>query len=330
MINVKGGTVSEHNNIVISVVVPVYGCRSALVQLVERVNSVLSELVPIYEIILVEDGCPTYSWEEIELLARNSPFVKGIKLSRNFGQHEAITAGLKHARGEWVVVMDCDLQDSPEEIPRLFNKTFEGYDIVFARRINRQDSFLKKMSSRLFYSVLGYLTDTKLDATVANFGIYSRHAIRAVLTMKESLRYFPVMIRWVGFSSTGIDVGHNESDDGRTSYSWRKLLMLALGVMISFSDKPLRIIVEIGFWMSLLSAISAVIVVIKVAAGLVLVQGWASVMVSLWFIGGLLMMMLGVVGVYLGKVFEEVKGRPIYVIEKVVCYGEDMEDCNAP
>jgi len=315
----------DQNNIVISLVVPVYGCKDVLHELVRRVDTVLSEFIPAYEVVLVEDGCPSYSWEEVELLAKANPHVKGLKLSRNFGQHEAITAGLRHAKGDWVVVMDCDLQDRPEEIPRLFAKANEGYDIVFARRVDRQDSFLKRMSSHFFYQVLGYLTDTKLDATVANFGIYSRKVVRAVLSMGESLRYFPVMVRWVGFSSAGIDVEHSERCGGGTSYSWNRLFALALGVMVSFSDKPLRLIVKIGFWMSMLSAISAVVVVVKVFAGEVMVQGWASVMVSLWFIGGLLMVMMGVVGVYVGKVFDEAKSRPVYVVDKVVGYGDDEE-----
>ncbi len=311
---------SENDNVTISVVVPVYGCRNALQHLISRLESVLIGLVPTYEIVLVEDGCPDYSWGEIESLVKKNSFVTGIKLSRNFGQHEAITAGLNYAMGDWVVVMDCDLQDRPEEISRLYSKAIEGYDVVFARRVNRQDSFIKKMSSHLFYIVLGYLTDTHLDATIANFGIYSRKVIRAILSMNESLRYFPVMVRWVGFPSTDMEVEHSESNDGKSSYSWNTLFRLAVNVIVSFSDKPLRIIVKTGFWISLFSAFYAIILIMGRLGGGISVQGWTSVMVSLWFIGGLLMMMLGVVGVYVGKAFDETKQRPNFIIEKLTFF----------
>ncbi len=306
----------QSDRVTITVVVPVYGYRSSLQPLITRLEKALHGLVPTHEILLIEDGCPDHSWGEIEELVKKYSFVKGVKLSRNFGQHEAITAGLSYAQGDWVVVMDCDLQDRPEEIPSLYNKAIEGYDIVFARRVYRQDSLIKKMSSRLFYGVLGYLTDTKIDATVANFGIYSRKVIQAVLSMRESLRYFPVMVRWVGFSSIGIEVKHDESVNGGTSYSFSKLFRLALGVMVSFSDKPLRLIIKLGFFMSLLSSFYAVRIIIQALGGNIEVLGWPSVMVSLWFIAGMLAMILGVLGMYVGKIFDEVKHRPVYIVEK--------------
>ena len=303
-----------NQNIPLSVVVPVYGCKNTLEPLVTRLVSTLNSKFSTYEIILVEDGCPSLAWMEIVHLAEEYPCVKGIKLSRNFGQHEAMTAGFSHATGEWVVVMDCDLQDRPEEIPRLYEKAQEGFDIVFARRYERQDSFLKKLGSRTFYAVLGYLTDTKLDATVANFGIYHLRVIKAVLQMKESLRYFPVMVRWVGFNSTAINVVHEERTSGKTAYSLKRLLSLSLSVMVSFSDKPLHIIVKIGCSIAFISALSAFIIFMNAFHGGYAVEGWASVMVSLWFIGGVIMGMIGVVGIYVGKSFSEAKRRPYYII----------------
>jgi len=299
----------------LSIVVPVYSCKSTLEALVSRLRNTLTSISPSFEIILVEDGCPSCSWHEIVSLAEKYSCIKGLKLSRNFGQHEAITAGLVHASGEWVVVMDCDLQDRPEEIVRLYEKAQEGFDIVYARRRDRQDSFLKKLSSRIFYFVLGYLTDTKIDASVANFGIYHRRVIQAVLQMKESLRYFPVMVRWVGFHSTHIDVEHNERFSGDTSYSLIKLLRLSLGVMVSFSDKPLHIIVTTGCLVSLVSALSALVIFIKALINGFPVEGWASLMISIWFIGGVVMAMVGVVGVYVGKSFDEAKKRPTYIVD---------------
>ena len=305
----------------LSVVVPVYGCMETLETLVSRVTDALEGVFPTYEIILVDDGCPYHSWGTIQQLAENNASVKGIKLSRNFGQHEAITAGLRHSNGEWVVVMDCDLQDRPEEIPRLYSKAQEGFDIVFARRDKRKDSFFKKLSSNVFYTVLGYLTDTQLDAAVANFGIDRQKVVRAVLSMKESLRYFPAMVRWVGFHSTSIEVEHSERASGKTSYSLNKLLTLSLGVIVSFSDKPLHIIVRIGCSIAVLSALSAFVIFMKAFHGRYSVEGWASVMVSLWFIAGVVIAMLGVVGIYVGKSFAEVKRRPYYIVDKKINVG---------
>jgi len=306
---------SDTESIEISIVVPVYKCRETLRELAERVEKSLTATEATYELIFVVDGCPDTPWDDIVELAHSYTFVRGLKLSRNFGQHEAITAGLNNAAGEWVVVMDCDLQDRPEEIPRLYQRAKQGFDIVYARRHARMDSWFKKAGSRLFYRLLGYLTDTRLDSTVGNFGIYHSKVIDSVLDMGEMLRYFPVMVRWVGFSSTGIDVEHNERQSGGTSYSLKRLMHLALNVMISFSDKPLRIIVKMGFWMSLLSAAYAFYIMMRWVLDDVSVQGWASLMVSLWFIGGLIMMMTGVVGIYVGKSFDESKRRPVYIID---------------
>ena len=301
--------------ITFSVVVPVYGAKASLAALVARVDNALRQLKLGFELILVDDGCPQGAWSEIKRLAQKHTFVRGIKLSRNFGQHEAITAGLHEACGEWIVVMDCDLQDRPEEISRLYAQAMKGYDIVYSRRVNRQDSWYKKLGSRVFYAVLGYLTDTQLDPSVANFGIYHRKVIQAILQMEEALRFFPVMVRWVGFNATGLEVEHSERQEGKTAYSLLKLLRLASNVMISFSDKPLRLMVLLGFCMSFFAALFALKITIQAIVGDVIVQGWASVMVSLWFVGGLLLMMLGVVGVYIGKTFDETKRRPTYIID---------------
>lgn len=174
----------------ISIVSPVYKAEKIVDILVKRIKEEVSKITENYEIILVEDGSPDRSWEAIERNCMEDKRVKGIKLSRNFGQHYAITAGLDHAKGEWTVVMDCDLQDRPEEIINLYQKALEGYDIVLARRHKRQDSFLKRTFSWLFYKILSYLTGTKHDPAVANFGIYHKKVIQAVSQMRESIRYF--------------------------------------------------------------------------------------------------------------------------------------------
>ena len=204
----------------ISVVSPVYFGENLVEELVTRLDNSLTQICDDYEIILVEDGSPDDSWKSIEKACSVNSKVKGIKLSRNFGQHYAISCGLEHANGDWIVVMDCDLQDRPEEIRNLLEKALEGYDIVFAQRIERQDTFLKRMSSLAFYKVFSYLTDTQQDPSIANFGIYNKKVINAVLSMKDTIRYFPTLVQWVGFNSSKIEVEHNSRFDGHSSYSW--------------------------------------------------------------------------------------------------------------
>ena len=301
----------------ISVIIPVYGCDKSLPKLYERLTASLESIVKKYEIILIDDCDPGNTWEIIQSIAKIDGSVKGIRLSRNFGQHIAITAGLEESIGSWVVVMDCDLQDKPEEIVKLYEKAQSGVDIVFAQRVDRQDSFFKKSASKLFYRVLGYLTETKLDYSVANFGIYDRKVINAVLSMKEVHKFFPVMVRWVGFSSASIKVSHADRIYGDTVYTLRSLIALSFGVMLSFSDKPLRLIVKFGFIVSFVSAIYALSIVIDVLLNGATVAGWSSMMASLWLIFGILMSIVGVVGLYVGRTFDETKCRPVYIIKDI-------------
>ena len=304
--------------VTISVVIPVYGCDQLLVEIYDRLTITLKSIVEKYEIIFVDDCGAGNPWKIIQNIANKDDSVKGIKLSRNFGQHAAITAGLDESIGNWVVVMDCDLQDKPEEIVKLYKSAQEDVDIVFAQRWNRQDSYFKKNSSRLFYKLLGYLTETKIDASIANFGIYHRKVINAVLSMKEVHKYFPVMVRWVGFSSTSVKVSHANRVYGDTTYTLRDLVALSLGIVLSFSDKPLRLIVKYGFIVSFISAIYTASITIDAIVNGTSVAGWASMMASMWFIAGILTSIIGLFGLYVGKIFDETKSRPVYIVEDQV------------
>jgi len=300
----------------ISIISPVYRAQNLVVELVERLENSLSQIFNQYEIILVEDGSPDNSWEEIENICAQNKNVKGIKLSRNFGQHYAITAGLASATGEWIVVMDCDLQDQPEEIPKLFNKTKEGYDIVYAQRELRQDGVFKKISSKLFYKTFGYLTDSKQDPSIANFGIYHQKVIQSILSMNDHVRFFPTMVQWVGFKSAKINVEHSSRAEGKSSYSWRKLINLAVNNIIAFSDKPLRLTIRLGLIIATLSFLSGLIYIYRYINGEIKVLGFASIVISIWFLSGLIIFILGIIGIYLGKTFDKVKERPTYIISK--------------
>jgi len=299
-----------------SVVIPVYLAEDRLRPLYERLRAALDPLSGDWEAILVEDAGGDASWRVIEELSRSDPRIRGVKLSRNFGQHAAITAGLDRAAGDWIILMDCDLQDLPEEIPALYAKARQGWDVVTARRRLRRDPWLRRQASRAFYRLLGYLTETRQDPATANFGIYARPAIKAVTSLRENLRYFPAMIQWVGFRTTIMDVEHAPPGDRRSSYSLRQLLRLAFDVMISFSEKPLRLVVKLGFIISGLSFAWALALALRAIFLGRTVAGWTSLIVSIWFLSGLIIAIVGIVGIYVGRTFAEVKRRPIYVVER--------------
>lgn len=302
----------------ISVVVPVYLGEPFLEELVERVERVITKMGLSTEIILVNDSSPDNSIDKIQQLCKAKQFVKGVILSRNFGQHYAIHAGLEASKGKWVVVMDCDLQDRPEEIEHLYQKAKEGADIVLAQRVVRQDGFLKKLSSKLFYTAFGYLTETEQDSSIANFGIYHRKVVLAILSMKDHIRFFPTMVQWVGFNRVKLPVKHNERAEGESSYSWRSLLKLAFNNIIAFSDKPLRITVKFGILVSSISALIGFYYLSLYLRGEIVVLGFASLIISIWFLSGVIIFILGISGIYIGKMFEQTKDRPIYIVDKTI------------
>ncbi|MBR6368574.1 MAG: glycosyltransferase family 2 protein [Bacteroidaceae bacterium] len=306
----------------LSIVSPIYRGEKMLDELVRRIIDSVKDITDDYEIVLVNDCSPDNSWEKIVQLCNENKKVKGVNLSRNFGQHYAITAGLSKTSGNWVVVMDCDLQDRPEEIPNLYAKTREGFDSVFAQRVERQDTFMKRLSSAAFYFVFSFLTDSKQDKSVANFGIYNRKVVNAILSMGDSIRYFPIMAQWVGFRKGYLPVQHAERQVGSSSYSFFKLMRLASDNMIGFSDKPLRLMLTFGFYVVIGSLLVALYYFVKWCLGLIVVDGFTTMVISLWLIAGILTMMLGITGLYIGKIFDRVKGRPVFIIGETVNFSE--------
>ena len=306
----------------LSIVSPRYRGEKMLDELVRRIIDSVKDITDDYEIVLVNDCSPDNSWEKIVQLCNENKKVKGVNLSRNFGQHYAITAGLSKTSGNWVVVMDCDLQDRPEEIPNLYAKTKEGFDSVFAQRVERQDTFMKRLSSAAFYFVFSFLTDSKQDKSVANFGIYNRKVVNAILSMGDSIRYFPIMAQWVGFRKGYLPVQHAERQVGSSSYSFFKLMRLASDNMIGFSDKPLRLMLTFGFYVVIGSLLVALYYFVKWCLGLIVVDGFTTMVISLWLIAGILTMMLGITGLYIGKIFDRVKGRPVFIIGETVNFSE--------
>lgn len=307
-----------NNNLLneISVVIPVYGCSTSIIELSKRLENSLSSITKNYEIIYVNDGSKDDAWSVIEELCKHSIRNKGINLSRNFGQHHAIHAGLEHSNGNWVVVMDCDLQDQPENIIHFYNKAQEGFDVVQGRRNKRNDNFLRRIASKLYYKFLSFMTETKQDSTIANFGIYKRNVITAICQMKDNIRYFPAMVQWVGFSSTTINIDHGKRETGKSSYSLRKLFRLGMDVTISFSEKPLKLAVKTGLLFSFASILFAIYNIIKYINGEILVSGWTTIIVSIWFLSGIIIFLIGILGLYVSRIFDKVKDRPLYIIKE--------------
>jgi len=307
-----------------SIVSPVYLAETVITELVSEIYMAMENLGS-YEIILVEDSSPDNSWKIIEQLSKKYSSIKAIKLSRNFGQHAAITAGLNYAKGEWVIVMDCDLQDKPSEIPRLYSKAKEGFDIVQAKRTIRYDGFFKKTFSRFFYKLFEILSGVGQDHTIANFGIYNKKVIKAFNTFNEPLRSFPSIINWIGYSKTSIEVAHGiNSDDRKTSYSVKKLIRLALSIIVSYSNKPLHISIIIGVVVSMIGFMFGSFYVVRYAFLGNSVSGFTTLISSIWFLSGIILIMMGILGIYLSSIFDTVKSRPLFLVDEELGFLDNM------
>jgi polyisoprenyl-phosphate glycosyltransferase len=275
----------------------------------------ISVVIPVYKAekclhALYEDR----SWEIILEIAQKDQRVKGIQFSRNFGQHYGITAGLDHCDGDWIVVMDCDLQDRPEEISKLYEKAQEGYDVVLAKRGKRKDSVYRQITSWLFYQVFNYFTDLQYNAEVGNFRIISRKVVQNFCLIREQLRFFGGLIDWMGFPCASVQVTHEERFFGKSTYTFNKLWRLASETIIAYSDKPLRLAVKLGFIISTFALIYGGVIFFQAIFHGSSVTGWSSLIVSLYFLSGIIISILGMLGVYLGKAFDESKRRPLYLV----------------
>lgn len=303
------------NTPTISVVVPEYRGENAVAELVARVEASLRTIVEDYEIILVNDASPDNTWLEIVKACTHNERVKGLDLSRNYGQHNAITAGLSYARGEWVVIMDCDLQDLPEDIPALYRKAQEAQvDMVQAKRMVKHVGWWKRFSSTAFHRTLDWLSGAETDPTIGNFGIYHRKVVRAMLAIPQQARGLQTLLSVVGFRGDFIEVEQAESARGGSSYSLHKLFAQAFNVILARTNKPLRMAVGLGLAMSVISFLLAIYNVIARLVGIIRLGGYTTTVFSIWFVGGLMLFVMGILGMYIGKIFDQVKGHPIYLV----------------
>ncbi len=301
---------------VLSVVVPVYGCQPCLEHLHDRLTATLTGLIPAYEIILVDDRAEDGSWQEIERLVDLDSAVRGIRLSRNFGQHAAITAGLSHARGQWVVVMDCDLQDPPEDIPRLYVKALEGHDIVFGRRTHKPTGTVRRLLADLYFRCLRTFTGTRIDGQYGTFSVISRQVVGAFLDMQDHDRHYLMILTWLGFDTATVDYQPAVRYRGQSSYSLPRLIEHALDGVFFQTTVLLRWIVYLGFVLaSLGGAMTAYLLGARVVGQAY--PGWTSIVVLTLVLCGFIILSTGITGLYIGKVFEQARGRPIFVVDRV-------------
>ncbi len=299
----------------LSVVSPVYQAADCLEEFAERVSVAAARVSPSYEIILVDDGSVDESWARIEDLARRNSRVRGVRLSRNFGQHLAIAAGLSASLGALVVVMDCDLQDPPELIPELVRKTCEGYDIVSTVRLSRSASMTRRVMSRAFYLLARLLSSPHVRPNSNTLSILSRKVVEAYLRTFDRYSPYPFIVNWLGFRCASLEIDHAPRAAGSSSYTFSKLVRFAVNGLVSQSTRLLHISTVTGLLFSLLS-VAQILFIIYLKLTRTIVSGWASVMAVLWLVGGTILFSLGVIGLYLTRMFEETRERPLFIVRE--------------
>lgn len=302
--------------IVLSVVIPIYNESSNLLILYERLKRILEDIKIQYELIFINDGSIDNSMELIIQLAKQDERVRYIDLSRNFGHQVAVSAGLQYAKGEKIVVIDADLQDPPELIVDLLNKSAEGFEVVFAKRIARKgETWLKKQTARLFYRTLKAITNIEIPLDTGDFRIMDRKVVEILNKMPEKHKFLRGQIAWVGFRQTFVTYERAERQSGTSGYTYRKMLRLALDGITAFSDLPLKIVTWFGFLVSFV----AFIVILFAFYSRFITQdyekGWTSIMVSVLFIGGIQMIAIGIIGEYLSRMNSDIRKRPLFIIK---------------
>ncbi len=309
----------------ISIVIPTYRSERNLPILLERINVVLKNESIDYEIIVVDDSSPDNTLSYLKTAVKQMPELRVISLARNFGQQIATTAGLRHAHGDAIIIMDDDLQDPPEFIPSLIHKWSEGFDVVYAVRRKRKEGFFKRHAYELFYKLLSRLSDIQIPQDSGDFCIMSKRIVSILNNMDERDRFIRGQRAWVGYRQTGIEYERDHRYSGKPAYTLSKMIKLSLDGIFSFSSKPLRITSIFGFIISIIAFIGIFITLIQKFATILFPDnrfavwpGFSSILLSVLFIGGVQLIGIGVLGEYIGRIFNEVKKRPLYLIKETV------------
>jgi dolichol-phosphate mannosyltransferase len=300
----------------ISAVIPVYQARECVAPLCDRLMKALSSIDPGYEIILVDDRSTDGSWEELRAAAGRHPQVKVARLSRNFGQHQAITAGLSLSKGAWVCVMDCDLQHPPEAIPQMFAKAQEGHDIVYAKQTRYHTGFFKGLASGFYHWVIGLLANVSTRDLQGRFTLMSRKVADEFMKLQDYYRDYLVLLKWMGFDIASIEVEGHPRYRGKSAYTWRKLLAHAVDGIISQSNALLKFSTYTGFVSAFGAVVFAVWIVWNRLKHPAVPLGWSSLMATILFFGGVILISLGIIGIYIEKIFFQTKQRPIFIIDQ--------------
>lgn len=312
------------DSVEISVVIPLYNESASIQYLFARLTPVLQQLHTSYEIICINDGSQDDTFEQLVKLNYQDSAIKVVNLSRNFGKEIALTAGIDYASGAAVIPLDADLQDPPELIVQLIAKWREGYDVVYATRRSRLgETWLKKVSAQAFYQTIGKMSYVKIPANTGDFRLLDRRVVEAVKQLPERTRFMKGLFAWVGYKQTSILFDREPRFSGKTTWNYWKLWNFALDGIVSFSFLPLKVWSYVGISISLVSLAYALMLVIRTLIFGVDVPGYASLMVAILFLGGIQLITLGVLGEYLGRVYEEVKGRPLYLVREE--YGFDHQ-----
>jgi dolichol-phosphate mannosyltransferase len=300
----------------LSVVIPVYNCAGCLRELHARLTASLREVTPDYEIVLVDDRSTDGAWDVLRELAGSDPRLRVVRLSRNFGQHAAITAGLARSAGNWTVVMDCDLQEPPEEIPRLYAKAQEGYEIVRAVREGRRHPAFRRFSATLYRRMLSEREGGEIE--FSTLSIISRKVVDTFLLLRDRDREYQLVLDWLGFSQASITFAHAErAGDSPSTYGLRQLIGVALDGMFFRTTVLLRWIVFAGFCIAGIGAVMAAYAVFsRYVEGAP--PGYTSLVVLLLLLSGFIIISLGIVGLYIGRIFDQVKGRPLFVVDEQI------------
>lgn len=293
---------------------------SIVTELVVRIKQNITKITKNYEIILVEDGSVDNSWKMITEVCEFNPEVIGIKLTRNFGQHYAIAAGIEQAQGDYVIVMDCDLQDNPKYFKKIYQKSQEGFDVVFTIKKNRNHGFIKNFMANRFHKFFNWLVGNQVyqsDKLIGSYSLISRKVVNSYNMIKDYHKPYLVIIQWLGFKPAYINVEHEERYQGKSSYTFRKLISHAINGIVSQTDRLLYLIITFGFSMSLVGFILTGLIIFQaITKGFQ--SGWASTMVVIITSTGLILSSSGIIGVYVGKIFMQVKDRPNFIIDEKI------------
>jgi len=311
---------------ILSVIIPIYNEEEVLPETYKRLTSVMQTFGETYELIFVNDGSRDSSPQILADICSEDKNVKFINFSRNFGHQPAITAGMDYAKGDAVVVIDADLQDPPEVILEMVAKWREGFDVVYGKRIKRKgETWFKKLTAKIYYRLLKSLTKVEIPTDTGDFRLIDRKVNEAMKALPERNRYVRGLVSWVGFKQTAVEFVRQERFAGETKYPFRKMLKLAMDGITSFSYKPLKIAMGLGFTFAFISFAYLIYILIQAIFFDIPVAGWASIIIVQLFSTGVLLIMLGIIGEYIGRIFEEMKNRPIYIVREVINMDEEAD-----